>query len=75
MIVAFLAPVNKRRERPEQDANPALCNTGALLYQSSYEASWELVVRCVEEKAIDDVYRSMYMMLVHKIHLLTFTAD
>lgn len=37
------------RERPEQDSNSELCNAGAVLYQLSYRASWELAVMWVHD--------------------------
>ena len=30
------------KQAPEQDLNPDLCYAGALLYQLSYQANWEL---------------------------------
>ena len=41
------------------DSNPDLCNAGAVLYELSYQANWELVVMCVDFKSIDDGYRSI----------------
>ena len=33
--------------RPEQKLNPDLCDAGAVLYQLSYQANWELVIMWV----------------------------
>ena len=39
------------------------CNAGAVLYQLSYQANWELVVTCVDDEFVDDRYRSIYLIL------------
>ena len=41
---------------PEQDSNPDLCNAGAVLYQLSYQAKWELVIIRVYDKPVDRGY-------------------
>ena len=38
------------RERPEQVSNSDLCNSGAVLYQLSYQANWELAIIWVRDK-------------------------
>ena len=35
------------------DSNPDLCDAGAVLHQSSYQANWELIVLWVDSKPID----------------------
>ena len=40
------------------DSNPDLCDAGAVLYQWSYQADWELVVMRVNYKPVDDGYRA-----------------
>ena len=55
--------------RPERDSNLDLCDASAVLYQLSYQAYWELVVRWVDEKPADDGYKSIYMVLVHEIRV------
>ena len=39
---------------PLGDSNPKLCNAGAVLYQLSYQANWELVVLWVDDKTVDE---------------------
>lgn len=39
--------------RPKYDWNPGLCKVGAMLYQLSYEANWELVIMSVHDKPVD----------------------
>ena len=39
-----------------RNLNPDLCNAGAVLYQLSYQANWELVIMCVYDKPIDSGY-------------------
>ena len=39
------------RGRPEGDSNPDLCDAGAMVYQLSYQASWEHVLMWVDYKA------------------------
>ena len=39
-----------------QSSNPDLCNAGAALYQSSDQASWELVIMGVYHKPIKSGY-------------------
>ena len=40
------------------DLNPNLGNTGAAFYQLKYQANWELVVMWVDDKPVDDEFRS-----------------
>ena len=42
------------------DSNLDLCDAGAVLYQSSYQANWELIVLWVDNKPIDNGYRSTF---------------
>ena len=44
--------------RPKGDSNPDLCDAGAVLYQFSYRAKWELIVIWVDYKPGDNEYRS-----------------
>ena len=49
--------------------NPYLCITGEVLYQLSYQTNWELFVMWVDDKPMDDGYRStIYMILIDKMH-------
>ena len=36
----------------ERDANPDLCDSGAVLHQLSYQVNWELVITRVNEKPV-----------------------
>ena len=36
-----------------------LCDTGAVLYQLSYQDNWELVILWVRNKPVDDEYMRM----------------
>ena len=65
----LLALLKKLRERPEQDSNPGLCDGSAVLYQLNYPVNWELVLRWVDNKPVDDRYISKCMMWVHEIHV------
>ena len=38
------------------DSNVDLCDAGAVLYQLSYQANWELVIRWVYDKPVDTGY-------------------
>ena len=40
----ILALLKQPWERPERHLNPDFCKAGAVLYQLSYQANWELVV-------------------------------
>ena len=42
--------------RPERDLNPDLCDAGAVLYELSFQANWELVIMWVYDKPIDGGY-------------------
>ena len=41
----------------KRNSNPDLCDAGAVLYQLSYQANWELVVMWVDDKLVDVGYR------------------
>ena len=41
-----------------EDSNPDLFDSGAVLHQLSYQANWELIVIWVDFKPEDDRYRS-----------------
>ena len=62
------------------DSNPDLCNAGAVLYQLSYQANWELVVMWVNDQPIYDGYRSILQsvfqsaVLIHEIHVFDITC-
>ena len=49
---ATWAVVKERPEKfkPRWHLNPDLCNAGAVLYQLSYQANWELVIMWVYDK-------------------------
>ena len=51
------------------DSNPALFDAGAVLYQLTFQANSELVVMWVNDKPVDDGYRSLEMILIHKIYV------
>ena len=40
-------------------SNPDICDASAVLYQLSYQANWELVITWVNDKPVDDGYRSI----------------
>ena len=65
MILAVFSATFEQ-ERPERDSNPDLCDAAAVLYQSSYQANWELVFIWVHDKPVDDGYRMKYYQ--YKIH-------
>ena len=44
IIFAVMLCYLSRSEREEGDPNPDLCYAGAVLYQFSYQANWELVI-------------------------------
>ena len=44
------------QERSEWDSNPDPSNVGEVLYQLSYQANWELVIMCVNDKPADSGY-------------------
>lgn len=46
------------------DSNPALFDAGAVLYQLTWS---ELVVMWVNDKPVDDGYRSLEMILIHTV--------
>jgi len=41
--------------------NPDLCQAWAVLHQLSYQANWELGDMWVDDKPVDDGYRSIYI--------------
>ena len=41
------------------DSNPYLCDAGAVLHQLICQAKWELVVKLVDDKPIDN--RHLYI--------------
>ena len=48
-----------------------LCDAGAALYQLSYQVNWELFVMWVDDKPVDDGYRSILCtMLIHEFKLM-----
>ena len=49
---------------------PDFCNAGAVVYQLSYQANCELVIMWVDYKPVDDGYRSIYLILIHEVHVL-----
>ena len=42
--------------------------TSAMLVQLIYQANWELVVMWVDNKPVDDGYRSMKLYQIYHIH-------
>ena len=42
--------------KSERDSNPDLCDAGAVLYQLSYQANWELVIMWVYDNPVDSGY-------------------
>ena len=48
---------------------PDLYNAGAVPYQLSYQVNWELVVMWVDYKPVDYGYRSIYLILIHEVHV------
>ena len=46
-------------ERHERDSSSDLYDAGAVLYQLSYLANWELIIMRVHDKTISDGYRSL----------------
>ena len=49
-----------------RDSNPDLCDGSAVLYQLSYQANWELVIVWIDDKPLDDGYRSILMYEIHE---------
>ena len=64
MILAELALLKYSNDYAEnnsglnEDSNPDLCDSGAVLHQLSHQANWELIVMWVDFKPEDDRYRS-----------------
>ena len=58
VLLCYLSSSERKtwKFRPEQDSIPDLCDTGALLYQLSYKANWELVVMWVNDRPVDSGY-------------------
>ena len=54
----LLAVASERPQEfsPEQDSNPDLCDSGAVLRQLPYLADWELVTMWVYDKPVDSGY-------------------
>ena len=48
---------------PERDSKPDHCSAGAVLYQLSYHANWELVTLSVDYKAVDDGCRCIHISI------------
>jgi len=84
VISATWAVARERLEkfRPEPDLNLDLCDKGAVIYQLSYQANWELAVTWVHDKPLDIRYLlyiciSTYtiMQLVHEIHVFELQTE
>ena len=52
LIVAFQLCLNSLGKGLNGHLNPDFCKAGAVLYQLSYQANWELVVMWVDYKPI-----------------------
>ena len=50
-----------KNSRLNGDSNPDLCDAGAVLHQLSYQAKWELVVKLVDDKPIDNGHLYIYI--------------
>ena len=48
VLLCYLSSTKKIPEnfRPARDSNPDLCDAGAVLYQLSYQANWQLTEKC-----------------------------
>ena len=55
---AMQAVVKRKPKKTNSDLNRIrthdLCDTGAVLYQLSHQANWELVILRVHNKPVDD---------------------
>ena len=56
------------KQVPERDSNPGLCDAGAVLYQLTCQANYELKIMWVDCKPIDEGFRSLPMMSIHESH-------
>ena len=50
-----------RKAWADEDSNPDLYDVGAVLNHLSYQANWELVAIWVNDKPVDDEYRSIHI--------------
>ena len=53
---SFQHYLSSRKKGFNGDLNPDLCLAGAVLYQLSYQANWELGVMRVDYEPVDDGY-------------------
>ena len=64
-----------RKAWADEDSNPDLSDVGAVLNHSSYLANWELVAIWVNDKPVDDEYRSIHIHDVNTRNIWIWTAD
>ena len=56
---SFLSYLSSSEKNLNRDPNTELCDASTVLYQFSYQANWELVVMWVDDKPVDDGYKSI----------------
>lgn len=56
---SFFSYLSSNEKKLNRDPNTELYDAGAVLYQFSYQHKWELVVMWVDDKPVDDGYKSI----------------